>query len=86
MDSLSQCARHGAAIKVICRRCQNERCFDPAALKDWLGRGEPDISTIEFRCRCGSRQVDSFAQRGVPHYSKSPLPSRPRRRDDLDLP
>ena len=74
-----------AAIKVICKRCENERYFDPAALKDWLGNGDPDISTIKFRCRCGSRQFHSFAQRGVPHHMKSPLPPRPKRRDDLDL-
>lgn len=85
MDSLSQCARHGAAIKVICRRCRNERYFDPAALKDWLGRGDPDISTLKFRCRCGSRLVHSFAQRGVAHDMKSPLPARPKRREDVDL-
>jgi hypothetical protein len=85
MDSLSQCARHGAAIKIMCKHCGHERYYSAAALKDWHGNGDPDISTLKFRCRCGSRKVHSFAQRGVPHHMKSPLPPRPKRREDLDL-
>jgi hypothetical protein len=82
MDSLSQCARHGAAIKVICKRCGNERYFGAAALKAWLGDGDPDLGALKFRCR--SRKIHCFAQRGVPHTILSPLPPRPKRHDDLD--
>jgi len=69
MNTLTECARHGAAIKVICKRCGNER-------------GEPDISILRFVCQCGARRFHSFAQRGVPRHMRSPLPMRPERRDD----
>ena len=84
MDTLSQAASRGASIKVICRRCQNERFFGAGALVAWFGR-DRDIGAVKFRCKCGSRQVHAFAQRGVPHTMCSPLPLRPKRRDDLDL-
>lgn len=85
MNTLSQCARHGAAIKVTCKRCGHERYFDPSALKVWLGRGDPDLGALSFRCECGSRRFHAFAQRGVPKHLRSPLPARPKGRDDLDL-
>jgi hypothetical protein len=84
MNTLTECARHGAAIRVICKRCGNERYFDPSELKVWLKRGDPDIAVLRFVCRCGSRRVHSFAQRGVPRHMRSPLPTRPQRHDDWD--
>lgn len=85
MDTLSQAATRGAAVKVICRKCQNERYFSASALSAWFGHGERDIGSIAFRCKCGSRHVHAYAQRGVPHTMCSRLPPRPKRHEDLDL-
>ena len=86
MDSLIQCARHAAAVNVICKRCGNERYFSAAALKAWLGEGDRDLGSLKFKCKCGSRRVHCFGQRGVPHAMCAPLPPRPKREDDFDLP
>lgn len=38
MDTLSQAASRGAAVKVTCRRCQNERYFGDGAAKTMIDR------------------------------------------------
>ena len=85
MDTLTEAARHGAAIRVVCQACGHERYFSPSALREWWGRGDPSPDVLRFRCRCGSRRVKCWPQRGVPRYAYSKLPPRPRKPDDDDV-
>jgi hypothetical protein len=80
MNTLSECARHSAAIEVTCQACGNQAYFSAGALREWNGGDcEPDM--LPFRCRCGSRHVRCRPERGVDPSMHAELPPRRRLQD-----